>query len=252
MRHGFRPSRAAAAAVVGLVLSCLIRVDVSSAQSLSSKIVGTVEDGQGVDVREPVLVQLTEAVTDSVIAAGWSDANGYFELVYRGRARATFRATRYGTAAVYRVQTLVELPAGEDLLFRIVLPEPAEAAIVKPSATYHDKNRALTEGMLLGASVQVTGQSRHTAFDALPPVAAMRIMTTEAPYERLDVRLSPLGVDQQPVLTGGYQQVCFSGHVCFLEAMPGTYELAITTLPGQDDQRYRVTLDSGLTTVNVK
>jgi hypothetical protein len=218
---------------------------VATAQDVTDTVSGTIMDEQGDPVTEPVLVEITDTVSDSVLVSAWSNDVGHFRLDLDSVRRVRLVARRFGRAAIYRVETVLD-EASERSSIRIVLPEPVAAAIVPASGTYHDKNQALMEGMLAGAQIDLPGESRHSVFAADHPRAVIRFLPRAGLLSQMDVHLSRSVPDSNGVAADSIETICATSGVCFLSLDPGTYRLELN--PRSSPQVFELTFELGLTT----
>jgi hypothetical protein len=218
---------------------------VATAQDFADTFSGTIMDERGDPVTDPVLVEITDSVSDSVLMSAWSNNVGHFRLDGDSVRRVRLIARRFGRAAIYRVETILD-EASERSSILIVLPEPVTAAIVPASGTYHDKNQALMEGMLAGAQIDVPGESRHSVFAADHPRAIIRFLPRAGSLSQMVVRLARSVVDRKGVAADTVETTCPKNGVCFLSLDPGTYQLELN--PGLNADTFELTLELGLTT----
>lgn len=231
-----------------LLVVLLLSAALSPRLSFGQTIAGVVVNEQNQLVRDPVLVKLVEPETNSLITSEWSSDSSYFELNPGDAARVRLVASRFGTTATYTVQTIV-VRQKFGASFVVVLPEPVKEAIpTSPSNRYHDKNRALAEGMLASGRVRIVGSDQHSVFDAEPAAAVVRIRSRRN-RRSLAIRLNPVGIDGQLLAGPIAEQSCSPDRACYIQSQPAEYQLELLDATNNRIQRLGVTLVPGLTTV---
>ena len=222
--------------------------------TLAQSVTGTVVDEQNSRVSVPVLVELRDAATDSVIASTWTGADGRFSLVHETEGqRLRLVATRFGSMATYSVQSILELT--RDRSVNVVLPEPqAEAVPIPESSRYHDKNRALAEGMLTNPRMEAldSGPVSYSVFEATNATGAARFEIAELD-QPIEINLHPLDDGIEATNGRWWAIVCKPDRACFATVDPGQrYELIVEGRPvALPPDTLQVSLPAGLTTIRM-